>query len=48
MGGRWVEAEQWRKEFKLDETVPTWEFPEKGGVFKYYAQYYHKTDKVYM
>lgn len=45
-GGRWIEAEQWRKDFKLDAVVPTWEFPEKKEVFRYYAQYYHKADKV--
>jgi len=26
--------------------VPNWEYPEKEQVFKYYPQYYHKTDKV--
>ncbi|CAN8096800.1 unnamed protein product [Discula destructiva] len=41
----WVETEQWRKDFKLDAIIPTWEFPEKNEVFKYYAQYYHQTDK---
>jgi hypothetical protein len=44
---RFVESEKWRKETKLDETVPTWEYPEKEELFKYYPQYYHKTDKVY-
>lgn len=44
--GRWLEAELWRKDFKLDAIIPTWEFPEKTEVFKYYAQYYHKIDKV--
>ncbi|KAF6802159.1 Sec14 cytosolic factor [Colletotrichum sojae] len=40
-----VEFENWRKETKLDETIPTWEYPEKEEVFKFYPQYYHKTDK---
>jgi len=26
--------------------VETWEYPEKEEMFKYYPQYYHKTDKV--
>lgn len=41
-----MDTEKWRKETKLDELVPTWEFPEKADMFKYYPQYYHKTDKV--
>jgi len=45
-GCRFVDCENWRKETKLDETVPTWDFPEKVEIFKYYPQYYHKTDKV--
>ncbi|KAH8673346.1 phosphatidylinositol-phosphatidylcholine transfer protein [Xylariales sp. PMI_506] len=40
-----VECEQWRAETKLDETVPTWDYPEKEELFKFYPQYYHKTDK---
>lgn len=44
---RFVDCEKWRKETKLDETVPTWEYPEKEELFKYYPQYYHKTDKVH-
>ena len=43
---RFVECEKWRQETHLDETVPTWEYPEKEEMFKYYPQYYHKTDKV--
>ena len=31
---------------KLDETVPVWDYPEKEALFKFYPQYYHKTDKV--
>ncbi|KAK8030687.1 Sec14 cytosolic factor [Apiospora arundinis] len=40
-----VDCEAWRKETKLDETVPIWDYPEKEALFKYYPQYYHKTDK---
>ncbi|CAN8105047.1 unnamed protein product [Discula destructiva] len=40
-----VGAEDWRKETKLDELLPTWEYPEKEKIFEYYPQYYHKTDK---
>lgn len=41
-----MDCEAWRKETKLDEVVPVWDFPEKAAMFKYYPQYYHKTDKV--
>ncbi|KAK0749922.1 Sec14 cytosolic factor [Schizothecium vesticola] len=40
-----VDCEKWRESIKLDDTVPTWEYPEKEQIFKYYPQYYHKTDK---
>ncbi|KAG5965273.1 hypothetical protein E4U13_000626 [Claviceps humidiphila] len=40
-----VETEKWRKEIKLDETVPIWDYPEKAEIAKYYKQFYHKTDK---
>ncbi|KJZ77290.1 Sec14 cytosolic factor [Hirsutella minnesotensis 3608] len=40
-----VECEAWRKETKLDEQVPTWDYPEKPQVNEYYKQFYHKTDK---
>ncbi|KUI61695.1 Sec14 cytosolic factor [Cytospora mali] len=40
-----VDAEKWRKDTKLDEILPTWDYPEKEQIFKYYPQYYHKTDK---
>ena len=43
---RFVKCEEWRKATKLDETVPTWDYPEKAEIFKFYPQYYHKTDKV--
>lgn len=45
-GCRFVDCEKWRKDTGLDEAVPTWEYPEKEEIFKYYPQYYHKTDKV--
>ncbi len=44
--GRFVDCEQWRKEIGLDDLVPTWEYKEKEDVFRFYPQYYHKTDKV--
>ncbi|KIN00864.1 hypothetical protein OIDMADRAFT_145023 [Oidiodendron maius Zn] len=40
-----VECEKWREEFNLDELVRTFDYTEKAEVFKYYPQYYHKTDK---
>ncbi|RDW67956.1 hypothetical protein BP6252_09352 [Coleophoma cylindrospora] len=40
-----VECEQWRKEFNLDELVRTFDYKEKEQVFAFYPQYYHKTDK---
>lgn len=40
-----MDCEAWRAETKLDDIVPTWDFPEKAEMFKYYPQYYHKTDK---
>jgi hypothetical protein len=43
---RFLEFEKWRKESKLDETVPVWDYPEKEALYKYYPQYYHKVDKV--
>ncbi|PHH82265.1 hypothetical protein CDD82_6514 [Ophiocordyceps australis] len=39
-----IDCEKWRKETKLDETVPIWDYPEKPEVAKYYKQFYHKTD----
>ncbi|EPQ59758.1 hypothetical protein GLOTRDRAFT_34584 [Gloeophyllum trabeum ATCC 11539] len=38
-------AEQWRKEFGVDDLVKNFDFKEKAEVDKYYPQYYHKTDK---
>jgi len=43
---RFIECEAWRKETNLDELVPSWTYPEKEEITKYYPQYYHKTDKV--
>merc|ERR1711939_1117389 len=41
-----VECEQWRKEFNLDDLVQNFNYTEKRELSKYYPQYYHKTDKV--
>lgn len=46
MRNRFVECEKWRKDFGTDELVHTFNYTEKEEVFKYYPQYYHKTDKV--
>jgi hypothetical protein len=43
---RFIDCEKWRKETNLDEELPNWDYPEKSEIFKYYPQYYHKTDKV--
>lgn len=43
---RFIECEKWRKEFGTDEICRTFEYHEKAEVFKFYPQYYHKTDKV--
>ncbi|KAL4906143.1 hypothetical protein BDW74DRAFT_139089 [Aspergillus multicolor] len=40
-----VASEKWRKEFGTDDLARTFEYTEKPEVFKYYPQYYHKTDK---
>ncbi|KUJ10669.1 uncharacterized protein LY89DRAFT_689321 [Mollisia scopiformis] len=40
-----VDCEKWRKDTDLDNLVRTWDYKEKPEVFKYYPQYYHKTDK---
>ena len=39
-------AEQWRKDFGVDDIVKNFDFKEKAEVDKYYPQYYHKMDKV--
>lgn len=41
-----VECENWRKEFKVDEIIRDFVYTEKPEVFEYYPQFYHKTDKV--
>lgn len=43
---RFVECEAWRKDIQLDELLPTWDYPEKPEIQRYYQQYYHKNDKV--
>ncbi|KAH0559758.1 hypothetical protein GP486_003721 [Trichoglossum hirsutum] len=40
-----IDCETWRKEFKVDDLVRNFVYVEKPEVFKYYPQYYHKTDK---
>lgn len=40
-----ISAEEWRKEFGIDDLMVNFEFKEKEEVDKYYPQYYHKTDK---
>ena len=43
---RFVNCEKWRKDFKVDELVRTFDYEEKPRIFEYYPQYYHKIDKV--
>lgn len=43
---RFMNCEKWRKDFKVDDLVRTFEYHEKHKVFEYYPQYYHRTDKV--
>jgi hypothetical protein len=45
---RFVDTEKWRKEFGggVDDLTRTFNYTEKEEIFKYYPQYYHKTDKV--
>ncbi|TFK45472.1 hypothetical protein OE88DRAFT_1211080 [Heliocybe sulcata] len=38
-------AEQWRKDFGVDDIVKNFDFKEKEEVDKYYPQCYHKIDK---
>ncbi|BDD56811.1 cytosolic factor, phosphatidylinositol/phosphatidylcholine transfer protein [Monascus purpureus] len=40
-----IESEKWRKEFGTDDLARTFDYTEKAQVFKFYPQYYHKTDK---
>lgn len=43
-----MDNEQWRSGFNggVDNLVRTFDYKERPQVFKYYPQYYHKTDKV--
>jgi hypothetical protein len=46
---RFIDCEKWRSEYAgkgVEELVRTFEYTERPEVFKYYPQYYHKTDKV--
>lgn len=43
--GMMMEAEKWRREYKVDELYETFTFPEKEAVNELYPQFYHKTDK---
>ncbi|KAF7984377.1 hypothetical protein HWV62_10933 [Athelia sp. TMB] len=38
-------AEQWRKDFGVEDITKNFSFEEKVTVDKYYPQYYHKSDK---
>ncbi|QSL64775.1 hypothetical protein MERGE_002077 [Pneumocystis wakefieldiae] len=40
-----MDCEQWRKDFGVDDIVKTFCYSEKTDIFKYYPQYYHKEDK---
>ncbi|THV00550.1 hypothetical protein K435DRAFT_656941 [Dendrothele bispora CBS 962.96] len=40
-----LSAEQWRKDFGVEEIVKSFDYKEKAEVDKYYPQFYHKTDK---
>ncbi|KAF9475194.1 hypothetical protein BDN70DRAFT_841281 [Pholiota conissans] len=40
-----INAEEWRKDFAVDELNRSFDFKEKAEVDKYYPQFYHKTDK---
>ncbi|KAL1303188.1 hypothetical protein AAFC00_006612 [Neodothiora populina] len=42
-----IDCEKWRADFGggVDALVPTFDYKEKEEVFRYYPQYYHKTDK---
>lgn len=46
---RFVDCEKWRSEYAgcgVEELVRTFDYTERPEVFKFYPQYYHKTDKV--
>ncbi|KAF8960231.1 CRAL-TRIO domain-containing protein [Flammula alnicola] len=40
-----LNAEQWRKDFGVDDLIKNFDFKEKAEVDKYYPQFYHKCDK---
>lgn len=40
-----LSAEQWRKDFGVEDIMANFDFKEKAEVDKYYPQFYHKTDK---
>ncbi|KAI4260531.1 MAG: hypothetical protein LQ352_000227 [Teloschistes flavicans] len=40
-----IDCEKWRKDFGVDNLLKNFDYKEKPEVFKYYIQYYHKTDK---
>jgi hypothetical protein len=45
-----MDTEKWRSEYAgcgVEELVRTFDYKERPEVFKYYPQYYHKTDKVH-
>jgi hypothetical protein len=46
---RFIDCEKWRASYAdvgVEELVRTFEYKERPEIFKYYPQYYHKTDKV--
>ena len=43
---RFTANEKWRTEFGVDDLIRNFDYKEKPEMFKYYPQYYHKTDKV--
>lgn len=40
-----LETEEWRKSFGVDDIVKNFDFKEKEEVDKFYPHFYHKTDK---
>ncbi|ORY76019.1 Sec14 cytosolic factor [Protomyces lactucae-debilis] len=40
-----IDCENWRKSFGVDELKRSFDFKEKEQISKFYPQYYHKTDK---
>lgn len=46
---RFIDCEKWRASYAdvgVEELVRTFDYKERPEIFKYYPQYYHKTDKV--